>query len=148
MGQKTRVEQVGDQVAIHANLASGFFQSSDPDDVVAFGVCIVKFRTPTGSRYLRATVGNTVHRNVKEGEASSQQQQEDAMAEASSFDIGFRLLSSDDDMTTIIASNNDRLALMYSLSAALFTLVCLRLACFYYFKKRHCSISKFVPLGS
>ena len=136
VGQKTRVEQVGDQVVIHANLASGFFQSSDPDDVVAFGVCIVKFHTPTGSRYLRATVGNTVHRNVKEGEASSQQQQEDAMAEASSFDIGFRLLSSDDDMTTIIASNNDRLALMYSLSAALFALVCLCLACFYYFKKR------------
>ena len=33
-------------------------------------------------------------------------------------------------------SNNDRLALMYSLSAALFALVCLCLACFYYFKKR------------
>ena len=139
VGQKTRVEQVGDQVVIHAKLASGFFQSSDPDDVVAFGVCIVKFHTPTGSRYLRATVGNTVHRNVKEGEASSQQQQpEDAMDEASGFGIGFRLLSSGPETTTIIASNDDRLALKYSLSAPLSALVCLCLgiACFYYFKKR------------
>ena len=139
VGQKTRVEQVGDQVVIHAKLASGFFQSSDPDDVVAFGVCIVKFHTPTGSRYLRATVGNTVHRNVKEGEASSQQQQrEDAMDEASGFGIGFRLLSSGAETTTIIAPNDDRLALKYSLSAPLSALVCLCLgiACFYYFKKR------------
>ena len=139
VGQKTRVEQVGDQVVIHAKLASGFFQSSDPDDVVAFGVCIVKFHTPTGSRYLRATVGNTVHRNVKEGEASSQQQQpEDAMDEASGFGIGFRLLSSGAETKTIIASNDDRLALKYSLSAPLSALVCLCLAiaCFYYFKKR------------
>ena len=139
VGQKTRVEQVGDQVVIDAKLASGFFQSSDPDDVVAFGVCIVKFHTPTGSRYLRATVGNTVHRNVKEGEASSQQQQpEDAMDEASGFGIGFRLLSSGPETKTIIASNDDRLALKYSLSAPLSALVCLCLgiACFYYFKKR------------
>ena len=139
VGQKTRVEQVGDQVVIDAKLASGFFQSSDPDDVVAFGVCIVKFHTPTGSRYLRATVGNTVHRNVKEGEASSQQQQpEDAMDEASGFGIGFRLLSSGAETKTIIASNDDRLALKYSLSAPLSALVCLCLAiaCFYYFKKR------------
>ena len=80
----TRMEQVGDTAVIYVRLAAGFFNEDDPADVVALGVCFLKFHTPSGgTRYLRSRLGGAIRR------MSGAVDEEDGSS--TGFDVGLHL---------------------------------------------------------